>query len=78
MRLVAHTHKHTSTHRLSSSLKIRKKKLASVWQVAWSGGLRWEGPVCHNGHAKWWHAAISPSTESIVQTMYIDVDITLL
>jgi galactosylgalactosylxylosylprotein 3-beta-glucuronosyltransferase 3 len=38
---------------------IRKTKQVSVWKVAWSGGVRWEGPTCHNGYAKSWHAAFA-------------------
>ena len=36
---------------------MRKTEVASVWKVAWAGGLVWEGPTCHNERATSWRAA---------------------
>ncbi|CAI8034523.1 Galactosylgalactosylxylosylprotein 3-beta-glucuronosyltransferase 2 [Geodia barretti] len=35
---------------------IRNTRTASVWKVAWAGGLQWEGPTCRNGKATSWHS----------------------
>ena len=34
---------------------MRKTKKVSVWLVGISGGLRFEGPVCHDGRVTGWY-----------------------
>ena len=34
---------------------MRHTKRVSVWLVGISGGLRFEGPVCHNGRITGWY-----------------------
>ena len=40
--------------------QIKKTKAVSVLPVGFSGGLKYEGPICHNGTAARWRAHYAP------------------
>ena len=43
------------TFSLSPPHQMRKTRKVSVWLVGISGGLRFEGPVCHDGRVTGWY-----------------------
>ena len=43
------------TFSLSPPRQMRKTKKVSVWLVGISGGVRFEGPVCHDGRVTGWY-----------------------
>ena len=40
---------------VSGVFQMRWTKKVSVWPVGLSGGLKFEGPLCENGHVVDWH-----------------------
>ena len=49
---------------------MRKTKVASVYPVAFAGGLKYEGPKCVNGKAVDWHVTWDPRRYVGSKTVY--------
>lgn len=48
---------------------IHNTQIASVWKVAWAGGLKWEGPTCQNGRATSWHSVFETELRYTVRNI---------